>query len=490
MRKTVNLQSPLFSPSIPDIRFDLRSRDEIPQLLIGLQEIYKTPELRNEVTDILKNVVPENIDNETGRPGMDIWQILVLGTLRLNCNWDYDRLREIANEHRSVRMMLGFEENDFSRQFPLQTLKDNVSLLTPEILGGISQAVVDHGHGLLGKKAEELHGSCDSFVVETDVHFPTDINLLFDAVRKIITVIESVCSEAGITEWRQHRHNLKKIRKLFNKVRKLRRSNSKDRKKRDEREKLIKEAYQAYTDIVSSMISRVVQCIFIIREMGISVPSEARLTTVEHYISHADRQIDLIKRRVFNGEKIPHDEKIFSVFEEHTEWICRGKAGVRQELGVRVCILKDQFGFILHHRVMEKETDDKVAVPVVTEAKKKFDSLNGCSFDKGFYTPDNIRELKKIIEHVVLPKKGKLSEAEREAEHSEEFLKARRRHSAVESSINALENHGLDRCRDHGIQGFRRYVALAVTARNIQILGRMIQQKESDRQRWHQRKAA
>lgn len=490
MRKIINLQSPLFGPSIPEIEFDLRSRDEIPQLLIGLQEIYKTPELRDGVMDILRTVIPENIDKKTGRPGMDMWQILVLGTLRQNCKWDYDKVREIANEHRKVRMMLGFGENDFQRQFPLQTLKDNVSQLTPEILGRISQIAVNHGHGLIGEKASELHGSCDSFVVETDVHFPTDINLLFDAVRKIITLTASVCSELGITQWRQHRHNLKKIKKLFNRVRKLKRSNSKDPEKRAEREKLIKEAYQTYTDVVSSMISDVEQCILIIREMGISAPAEARLTTVEHYISHADKQIDLIKRRIFNGEKIPHEEKIFSVFEEHTEWICKGKAGVNQELGLRVCILKDQFGFILHHRVMEKETDDKVAVPVVTDAKKKFGNLKGCSFDKGFYTPDNIKKLKEIIDQVVLPKKGKLSESERETEHSEEFLKARRSHSAVESSINALENHGLDRCGDHGIHGFRRYVALAVTARNIQILGHMIQQKELNRQRRRQRKAA
>ena len=59
---------------------------------------------------------------------------------------------------------------------------------------------------------------------------------------------------------------------------------------------------------------------------------------------------------------------------------------------------------------------------------------------------------------------------------------ARRKHSAVESSINALVNHGLDRCPDHGLDGFKRYVGLAVLARNIQILGHNIQQKENKKQ--------
>ena len=92
------------------------------------------------------------------------------------------------------------------------------------------------------------------------------------------------------------------------------------------------------------------------------------------------------------------------------------------------------------------------------------------------------------MDYVVLPKKGRLSAKDKQIELSEEFVESRRKHSAVESSINALENHGLDRCLDHGLDGFKRYVALAVLARNIQILGQLIQQKELKRQK--RRKAA
>jgi len=83
-----------------------------------------------------------------------------------------------------------------------------------------------------------------------------------------------------------------------------------------------------------------------------------------------------------------------------------------------------------------------------------------------------------ILDDVILPRKGKLSAINKEIENSEEFKEARRKHSAVESSINALENHGLDRCRDHGLHGFKRYVGLAVLARNIQIIGYNFQQRE------------
>lgn len=195
-------------------------------------------------------------------------------------------------------------------------------------------------------------------------------------------------------------------------------------------------------------------------------------------MAHARRQIDQIRRRVVLGEKIPHREKVFSIFEEHTEWISKGKAGVPQELGLRVCILEDRYGFILHHHVMQKQTDDKVTLQMVREAKKRFPGLASCSFDKGFYSPPNRKELQETLDLVILPKKGKLSLHDKQVESSEAFVQGKRKHSAVESAINALEVHGLDRCPDQGVDGFDRYVALAVLSRNLQILGYKIQQKK------------
>ena len=151
-------------------------------------------------------------------------------------------------------------------------------------------------------------------------------------------------------------------------------------------------------------------------------------------------------------------------------------------------MFKDQYGFILHHRVLEQQTDDKVAVAMAQEAKDRFENLAGCSFDTGFYSPENQRQLADILDYVVLPKKGRLSVKDKQIQQSQEFVESRRKHSAVESCINALENHGLDRCLDHGLDGFKRYVALSVLARNIQILGHLIQQKEFKRQK--RRKAA
>jgi len=90
MRKTIDLQMEFFKKDIADITFDLTCRDEIPKVLLGLQYIYATSSVREKVFNELSSIVPKKIQ-ETGRPGMDLWKILVLGTLRLNCNWDFDK---------------------------------------------------------------------------------------------------------------------------------------------------------------------------------------------------------------------------------------------------------------------------------------------------------------------------------------------------------------------------------------------------------------
>ncbi len=313
-------------------------------------------------------------------------------------------------------------------------------------------------------------------MLETNVHYPTDINLLFDAIRKVIILVAKLSADFELTIWRQSDNNLRKVKKTFNIARKLFRSKSKDSEKVAEREIAIQEAHKAYLDVVTDYLNKTVCTIQDLRGKDILV--DFKITEIEKFIAHANRQVDQVERRVINDEKIPHDEKVFSIFEEHTEWISKGKAGVPVELGLKVCILEDQYGFILHHHVMEKQTDDQIAVSMVEEAKKRFSTLALCSFDRGFHSPDNQEKLKPLLEKVVLPKKGYLSKKDKEVEHSEEFIKARRQHSAVESAINALEVHGLDRCPDRGLHGFNRYVSLAVLARNIQKLGAILLAKE------------
>jgi len=312
------------------------------------------------------------------------------------------------------------------------------------------------------------------------VHYPTDINLLWDAMRKVITLLAAMYCFWGLTDWRQSAYNLRQLKRAMRKAQSTKRSTSKDPQRKARQAQQVVEAHRAYLELAQRFLSKAQGSVArLMHEQGVLA---VELAEVQRFMDHATRQIDQIRRRVIEGERIPHEEKVFSLFEEHTEWVSKGKAGVPVELGLRVCVLEDQYGFILHHQVMEQQTDDQVAVPMVAEAQARFLDLRQCSFDKGFHTPSNQRELSEMLELPVLPRKGKLSQAAREVEGADEFRAARRAHSAVESAINALEVHGLDRCPDHGIDGFKRYVSLAVVGRNIQILGTIVRKQEKARE--------
>ena len=483
MRKIMNQQFRIGEVPISEIEINLKSRDEIPKILIGLQTLYCDHESCTKIFEILKQLIPHNVNSKNGRKGMNLWRIFVLGMIRLGCDWDYDKLLDIANNHKTLRLMLGHSGFCDDYEYKLQTLKDNVSRFTPDILDEINKVAVDYGHKFffVNSKNEELKVSCDSFVTETDVHFPTDINLLLDSLRKVITLIMSLCIDLSITEWRQGKFNFKKIKRFFRKAQQTKRSTSKDPAKKAKRGQLIIAAHMQYLILAKSIIKKAEKFLYCITTDDIRL--QIQIDEVNKYIGYGKKFIDQINKRVIDGETIPHNEKVFSIFEEHTEWISKGKAGVPQQLGLRVCIVRDQFGFILQHKIMENETDDKVAVSIVFDAKQKFNNIQSCSFDKGFHSPKNQKKLGELLDKVILPFKGKLSEKRKIIEYSEEFLDAKKKHSAVESSIGALQNHGLKKCPDHGLHGFKRYVSMGMLARNLQILGHAIQQKELKRQK-------
>ena len=256
------------------------------------------------------------------------------------------------------------------------------------------------------------------------------------------------------------------------KIQLMKRSTSKQVDKKLKREKEILAAYLNFIKITQKYILRIQDTLS--QPVATSPISAAYFVLITENIKHAQYQIDLIQRRVFNGEKIPHKDKIFSIFQPHTEWISKGKAGVPFELGLRVCIVEHASGFILNHMVMENQTDSEIVVELIKRTQILYPTFGACSFDKGFHSPTNQVELKDILDDVILPKKGRCNKQESQKEGSKEFKTAKRKHSAVESGINALGVHGLKKCLDHGIVGFKRYVAMAIVARNTQKLGSIL----------------
>jgi hypothetical protein len=278
------------------------------------------------------------------------------------------------------------------------------------------------------------------------------------------------------SEWRQHDYNYKKVKRQLRILEKKKRGGSRSAEKQAQ---IIKQAHIDYIEICQYYLYKAQSTLVKFKKLD-KKPSNNDALQLEHkkYMEHAKRQIEQITLRVLEGKPIPHNEKVFSIHQPHTEWIVKGKAGVPQELGIKVSIMEDSHQFILHHKVMEKQSDSEVAVYMVEETIERFKNLGSVSFDRGYHSPDNQDRLKELLKTVALPRKGKLSKEAKEIESSGNFKKAKNKHSAVESAINGLQVHGLNKCLDHGIEGFKRYVALAMVARNIQRIGVILQQNE------------
>ncbi len=122
----------------------------------------------------------------------------------------------------------------------------------------------------------------------------------------------------------------------------------------------------------------------------------------------------------------------------------------------------------------------RVAVPIVREAQALYPDLRACSVVRGFHSPDNRVALDALLEVNALPRKGYLSQREKERQTEKHFGRARRRHPAVESAINRLAHHGLARVRTHGRDGFERTVAMSVLGANLHRLGRMLLDREKE----------
>jgi len=157
-------------------------------------------------------------------------------------------------------------------------------------------------------------------------------------MRKVIEIIAGLCADMGVTEWRQSAYQLRQFKKLFRQVQRLKYSTAKDPEKRAAKQEAVRQAHRDYLAAAEVLLARVRETLWMLL-VG-QVPA-AFLEPVELYLVHAERQIDQIRRRVLLGQIIPHNEKVFSLFQPHTEWISKGKAGVPVELGLRVAVVED-----------------------------------------------------------------------------------------------------------------------------------------------------
>jgi transposase, IS5 family len=470
---------------IGEVTLNLDCRDEIIPILRALQHLYEDADRRRQLLALVGKDVNDSTNRKRGRRGMNYWEITVLAAARLGCNLDYDKLQDLAENHRRLRQIMGIgdwqaEEVDFD----WRRIEDNLIKLRPETLRKIDALIVHAGHEQKPKAIEAVRG--DTFVVETAIHYPTESTLLGDGLRKITNLAAALAAAKGLVGWRQAKHLLKKVRKLVRQIGQASRAKGQGKDR-------LKPGYQKLLDLAADLLRRARQ---LLRAVGFSpdrpaftldqiksglTPPTLPQEQILYYVLLTEKVCDNARRRVLHGETLAHEDKIFSMFEPHTELIKRGKEPNPIQFGHNVLVIEDGAGFVIDYRVVDNGVLDKdLVVPVMKELQKRFaGKIKSASFDRAFHTPENQQQLAEIVKTPCIAAKGAAKGRQQQQEGTVAFRKARQHHSGVESAIGAMQaGNGLKRCRDRSKRGYARYVALGILGRNLQTLGKLLLAKD------------
>ncbi|MCH7729354.1 MAG: ISNCY family transposase [Planctomycetes bacterium] len=470
MRKAFSPQQRLDCRRISEVELNLNCRDEIIPILAGLQHIYSQPRLRDEILELVARDVNEHSRSDRGREGLDYWHIIVLAAIRLGCNLDYDKLQDLAEQHRTLRQIMGIGDWQKQIDFNWRRISDNICLLKPTTIEAISHCLVDEAYRLDPEAVKRQRS--DSFVVETNIHYPSESSLITDGVRKVIGLCVTLSEVYDITGWRQHEHLLKRVKQTARQIARI-----SSRKGANYKTRLAGQYGKLLNHTKAIVLRANETCETLRDEYGLDCLSVPKIVEIELFIERIEQVCHTARRRVLAGETVPNEDKLFSMFEPHTQLYRRGKAGRPNQFGRLVLIFEDTKGFISHHHVMPRDVQDRdVAVEQTRTVQERLGHrIEEISFDRGFHSPENQQQLGEIVSDVCLPKPGSKQSVAQAETASVKFQQAKQRHCGVESAIGALQSgNGLVRCRDVGEVGFERYVALAVLGRNIHALGKLL----------------
>ncbi|HLE03445.1 MAG TPA: ISNCY family transposase [Anaerolineales bacterium] len=474
MRRRFNPQPDFQVTPIEKIVLPLQSRDELPPILAGLQWIWMHPTLKAQIFALLEACLLAH-KKPTGRTGMDLWQILVLGVVRLGLDADWDRMEHLANYDLLLRQMLGvcpIPWGTNAPRFRRQTLRDNVALIDAALLKEINLLVAAAGREVFvpksGATPPPLQIKVDTYVLETDVHFPTDLNLLFDAGRKCLDLVEKYQRVFGynLPGWRKLEDWRCRFKAAERVASKTAFGGGKDKEQR------VRVAVGEYLQVGRELSAKVTASLLSLCEQPVEA---ADWDVLAYFQQMLDKHLDLVDRRLLQRQEIPTAEKIYSLFEPHTEWLTKGKLHPPVELGHRLLVATDQDQLIQDYDGPVGVDVDQ-SVPVASRLIGRYGEgrIASISFDKGFTRRDDRELLELFIPQVIMPKRGRKNAEEAEAESAKKFVALRKAHSAVESAINALEHHGLNRCLDMGLEGYTRYIGYGVLAYNLHVIGRQL----------------
>jgi transposase, IS5 family len=411
---------------------------------------------------------------QTGRNGLTPTQVLRSLVLMRVKNWTYRELRERIADGYTLRDFTDFLSQPVPQH---QAFNRAFNRLTPETMKAVNDQVVQVAVDLGLEDGKKLR--VDTTVVETNIHYPTDNTLLWDTVRVLTRLVGCLAQALG----RGVRGFRNRTRAARRRMQALQRLTSPQR--HQQQTKKYRELITITQEVVASArrVRKQTQ-----KAPGPDLRADGILRSlrleIDHYGELGERVIDQARRRVLEGEQVPTAEKIYSIFEPHTDLIKRGKVRTPVEFGHKVFLAESAQGLITQYEVLEGNPCDEGHVePSLERHRKTFGhapELYGS--DRGFFSEKNIKVCRQEgVKTVCIPQRGGQKTSRRQAyEKSSAFKEGQRFRAGIEGRISVLfRGRGMKRCLAEGRERLELLVGGAVLTNNLMRIAALLTSSSS-----------
>jgi transposase, IS5 family len=416
---------------------------------------------------------------DSGRNGLTATQILRSLVLMRVKNWDYRELRERIADGLTLRQFTDFYCSPVPKHDAFQR---GFIRLTPQTLKAVNDLVVRAAVELGLEDGAKLR--VDTTVVQTDIHHPTDNTLLWDVVRVVTRLLGRLAKALKLRRIRGFCDRTRSARRRMYEIQRM------TTRQRHEQQTRI---YRALIDIAEEVVGNARAGIERIRtmrskDMFADMAIEELRRQIEHFCGLGDRVIDQARRRVLFGEQVATDEKIYSIFEPHTDLIKRGKVRTPIEFGHKVFLAESAQGLITQYEVLNGNPIDEVHVtPSLVRHRQAFGRVPELyGSDRGFFSERNLASCRHAgVKVTCIPQRGGKRTPRREAyENSAVFKQGQRFRAGIEGRISVLfRGRGMRRCLAEGRDRFELWVGAAVLANNLMRIAALLMTRSSRRRK-------
>jgi transposase, IS5 family len=413
-----------------------------------------------------------------GRHGITPEQTLRSLILMRVKNLDYRDLRERINDGFTLRSFTQFD----SQAVPLHDAFNRaVNRITPPTMVAINQLVVQIAVELDLEDGKQLRA--DTTVVETNIHHPTDATLLWDSVRTITRLVDDLDEKLpqGVKGFTNRTRSARRRMQALQRMTARQREQQQTPKYRE----LIR-----ITEQVVRNAKQVVAAAKRIRKVDVLTRAaiDAICKQITSFCQLGSRVISQTRRRVLQGETVPVEEKLYSIFEPHTDLIKRGKTLKPVEFGHKVFLAESAHGLITEYRVLDGNPVDSDHVPASLDHHQKTfqHPPDRYAADRGFFSDENVQKCKDAgVSQVSIPQRGGQRTAEQEdLETSRAFKQGQRFRAGIEGRISVLfRGRGMKRCRFKGRERFEILVGAAVLANNLMRIADLLEKRKPSRRK-------